>query len=103
MQTHRIYTPVRAGNIVFITNVYRCMGVFPLSTEQVVKALYAFSIIYMTVAICGNLATSIDAVAQHAVGYNSGAFVVSIFAPLWQGGLLIGVTKIIEILNSKRN
>ncbi len=67
------------------------------------KILFWLGIVIMIVGVCGNVYTLVHTIDMHAVGYNVGAFVISIFSPLWQGGLLIGVAKIIKILSSKRN
>jgi hypothetical protein len=67
------------------------------------KALFWLGIVIMVVGVITNVYTLIHTIDVHAVGYNAGAFVISIFSPLWQGGLLIGVAKIIEILSYKHN
>jgi hypothetical protein len=65
------------------------------------KFLFALGIVWMVIGVGGNCYTFLQAVEQKAIGYNAGGLAISIFAPLWQGGLVIGVAKILEKLYSK--
>jgi hypothetical protein len=69
---------------------------------KTVKFLFWLGIIIMVVGIIGNGYTFIRAIGEHGgVVYNTGAFVVSLLSPVWQGGILVGIAKIIEKLFEK--
>jgi hypothetical protein len=82
------------------TKVISWVGVFPVG---VARFLFWLGIVWMVIGVCGNCYTFLHSIAQNAIGYNAGGFVISMFSPLWQGGLLIGVAKILEKLHSKSN
>lgn len=65
------------------------------------KVLFWLGILAMVAGVYGNVYTYVHAVAIHAVGYNAGVFIVPLFSSIGQGGLLIGVAKIIEVVSSR--
>lgn len=73
-----------------------------MNGERTAKVLFWLGVVIVVVGVCANLYSLIRIINLHAVGYNVGAFIISIISPLWQGGLLIGVARIIEILSAKR-
>jgi len=77
--------------------------VFPITGEQTAKVLFLLGIVIAVVGVIMNVYSFLHAISVHAIGYNLGTFIISIFSPLGQGGLLVGVAKIIEILDSKRS
>jgi hypothetical protein len=83
-----VVTKTSAGNFALGYTKGNVFEVFPIQTA---KVLFWLGIIVMIVSVCGNAYTFVRAVGQQAVGYNAGGLTVSIFSPLWQGGLLIGV------------
>jgi hypothetical protein len=77
------------------------MEVFPVGVS---KFLFWLGIVIMVVGVIVNTYTTIHVVAIRAVGDNIGAsFIMSIVSPLWQGGILIGIAKILEKLQLKTN
>jgi hypothetical protein len=74
--------------------------VFPTKTA---KFLFWLGVVIMVVGVLGHIYSLIPVVREGTVGYNAGAFAFSIVSPLWEGGLLIGVAKILEKLHSKTN
>lgn len=67
------------------------------------RFLFGLGVIIMVLGVIANVYTVVHNLSIHVVGYNTGAVVVSILSPLWQGALLIGAAKIIELVSSKQN
>lgn len=59
-------------------------------------------IVVLIVEVVANLYNVIHLNAVHATGMNIGSTITVLFSSLFQGGLLIGVGKILEAIQSKK-
>jgi hypothetical protein len=69
---------------------------------QVGKFLFYLGLVVMVVDLVANIVTIVRLGSMHAIGLNAGSTVVVLFQSFYQGGVLIGLGKIIELLERKR-
>lgn len=73
-------------------------GVSLLKTAQF---LFWLGVVIMVVGVLANGYTFVWAISHHLMGYNFSNFAMVLLSPLGQGGLLIGIAKILEEFHSR--
>lgn len=66
------------------------------------KFLFWLGVLVMAVELVANLSTIVRIVSVHAIGLNWGTSVTLLFGGFSQGGVLIGLGKILEALQNKK-
>jgi phage-related protein len=74
--------------------------VFPTKTA---KFLFWIGVVVPVVGVIEAAYTTFLTLSEARVSYSASVFVASIFSSLWQGGLLIGIAKILEKLHANAN
>ncbi len=66
------------------------------------RFLFLLGIVVMVVELIANIVGIVRLSSIHAVGMNWGTTIVVLFGSFFQGGTLMGLGKIIELLERKR-
>jgi hypothetical protein len=66
------------------------------------RFLFYLGIVVMVVELIANIVSIVRLSSIHAVGMNWGSTIVVLFGSFYQGGTLMGIGKIVELLERKR-
>ncbi|QSO54747.1 hypothetical protein JZ785_14020 [Alicyclobacillus curvatus] len=69
---------------------------------QVGKFLFYLGLVVMVVDLVASIVNIVHLSSIHAIGLNGSSSVIVLFQSFYQGGVLIGLGKIIELLERKR-